>query len=164
MSRRNVERVRELSEAFERGDYAAAIEFFHPVVICEMGADTSVQGQTTWHGREGVWEANRQWLGTWEKFRSGVKEIIDADPHVVVVMWDEGKGRGSGVRVRREESRSSTPSRGSSSATRDFSQPSNRRWTPWGCGNNGRHLLWPRSRSGRAPALLVGVGRVPELL
>jgi ketosteroid isomerase-like protein len=103
MSRENVEVVREMADAFERGDYTAAIEVFDQDVVWEMEGETSIQGQTTWHGREGVWEANRQWLTTWDEYRSGVRELIDADPHVVAIMWDEGRGRGSGVPVRRDE-------------------------------------------------------------
>jgi ketosteroid isomerase-like protein len=103
VSRENVARVREMADAFERGDYAAAIKVFHPDVVWEMGTETSIQGQTAWRGREGVWEANRRWLTTWDEYRSGLKKVIDADPHVVAVMWDEGRGRGSGVLVRRDE-------------------------------------------------------------
>jgi ketosteroid isomerase-like protein len=66
-----------------------------------MTSRTSPKGRV-YHGHEGVRESFRIWLGTWEDYRQERVEIIDAGDQVVVVVREQGRGKGSGLEVVRE--------------------------------------------------------------
>jgi ketosteroid isomerase-like protein len=99
MSQENVEIVRCSGEAFDRGDYQAALDALDPEV--EYDLSHFPEGRV-YHGHEGVRESFRIWLGTWQDYRLERLEIIDADDQVVVVVREVGRGKGSGVEVVRE--------------------------------------------------------------
>jgi hypothetical protein len=70
MSQENVEVVRRHIDAYLSGDYEAALEAYHPEVVCD--ATVRPEGRVYW-GREGVIEAFRVWRGTWGTGRAGSK-------------------------------------------------------------------------------------------
>ena len=98
MSRENVEIVRECCEAFDRGDYAAALEALHPEISYEL---THFPDGQVYRGHAGVREAFRIWLGTWEDYRQEREELIDAGENVVVATREYGRGKGSGLKLDR---------------------------------------------------------------
>jgi ketosteroid isomerase-like protein len=95
VSTENVELVRRLYDAYEAGDFEAAFELIDPAV--EFDGTVRPEGKV-WQGHEGIADALRTWTGTWESWRLDIEEIIDADPHVVALEKQSGRGKGSGLR------------------------------------------------------------------
>ena len=97
MSRENVEIVRKLFAALNRGDRETAIGFAHPEVV--LDATRQVFNPKTYVGKDGL----RQWLAdtddVWEGMQTEQNEFIDAGDRVVVIGRLVGKGKGSGVEV-----------------------------------------------------------------
>jgi ketosteroid isomerase-like protein len=99
MSRQNLEVVRDSFEAFRAGDYVRALEAFDPEV--EYDLRHFPEGEI-YHGRDGVREAFRIWMGAFEDYRQELDELIDAGgDHVVAVVREFGRGKGSGVETQR---------------------------------------------------------------
>ena len=48
-------------------------------------------------GRDAVIKASRHYWGTWEDYWVEAKEVLDADPCVVVILHERGRGKGTGV-------------------------------------------------------------------
>jgi len=94
MSEENVEVVRQMYDAYSRGDNEAALAAFDPEV--EMDASVRPEGGV-YRGRQGIAEALRTWSGTWEDFKIEVEEMIDAGERVLVVEHQTGRGKGSGI-------------------------------------------------------------------
>jgi ketosteroid isomerase-like protein len=99
MSEENVAVVRASFEAFRRGDNESAMEAFDPEI--EYDLRVFPDGKI-YRGHEGVREAFRIWLGTWEDYRIEIEEIIDtAGDEVIVLIREFGRGKGSGIEVER---------------------------------------------------------------
>jgi ketosteroid isomerase-like protein len=98
MSEENVEIVRRCCEAFDRGDYVEALNALHPDISYEL---THFPDGQVYRGHEGVREAFRRWLGTWEDYRQTREEIIDAGESVVVATREFGRGKRSGLHLDR---------------------------------------------------------------
>jgi ketosteroid isomerase-like protein len=99
MSRQNVEIVRECIESFQRGDYATAMEALDPEIEYEL---THFPDGKIYHGHDGVREAFRIWIGTWEDYRQELDELIDAgDNEVIALVREFGRGIGSGIELER---------------------------------------------------------------
>ena len=99
MSRQNVEIVRECIESFQRGDYATALEALDPEIEYEL---THFPDGKIYHGHDGVREAFRIWIGTWEDYRQELDELIDAgDNEVIALVREFGRGIGSGIELER---------------------------------------------------------------
>jgi ketosteroid isomerase-like protein len=98
MSRENVEIVRHCCEAFQRGDYSAALDALDPEISYEL---TFFPDGEVYRGHEGVREAFRRWLGTWEDYQQTLEEIVDAGDNVVVAAREYGRGKGSGLQLDR---------------------------------------------------------------
>ena len=84
--------VRAMLEDYLRGDVDASLAHFHEEVEWrdQFG---------TYQGRQGVAESVTRWAGTWESLEMEITEMIEAGDHVVVMMRQTGRGRGSGVPV-----------------------------------------------------------------
>ena len=94
MSRENVELVRSICSAWERGDYSSA-EWAHPDIEFVI-ADGPTPGR--WQGLAGMAEGWRTWLGTWEDFRQDVQEVREVEDDVVIVLFrGYGRGKATGV-------------------------------------------------------------------
>jgi ketosteroid isomerase-like protein len=99
MSSQNVEAVRRGIEAFNLGDYDAALGFADPQIEWHDAPDMPDAG--THRGRDAVrkrWEAMREAL---EGFYAKPERFFDADDQVVVFLRVGGTGRESGVPVDR---------------------------------------------------------------
>jgi ketosteroid isomerase-like protein len=94
MSQANVEIVREIFSAWERGDFSSTdwadpeIEFTIP------GPDPNVH-----RGIESMGRAWAEWLGVWDEFSVEGRGYRDAGDKVVVEQVFRGKGKSSGVPI-----------------------------------------------------------------
>ena len=48
-------------------------------------------------GRDAVIQGSRHYWGTWDEYRLDAEELIDAGASVVLVVHEQGRGKGSGV-------------------------------------------------------------------
>lgn len=94
MSTENVELVKALYEAQERGNLAAALEAIGPDVVW-----ISSPGAVPRCGLEAFVESLAEWGETWEGYESRVEEYLDAGDRVVVVSRLRARGGHSGVEV-----------------------------------------------------------------
>jgi ketosteroid isomerase-like protein len=99
MSQENVEIVRRSFEAFQRGDYEAAMDAIDPRIEYDL---THFPDGKVYLGHEGIREAFRIWMGTWEDYRQELDELIDAgDDEVIALVRESGRGKGSGIELER---------------------------------------------------------------
>jgi ketosteroid isomerase-like protein len=75
MSRENVEIVRAMYDAFNRGDAAGALDYFDPGVVVD--ASHRVDGRVGREHEELVVILG-EWMGTWDEWREEVEAIRDA--------------------------------------------------------------------------------------
>jgi ketosteroid isomerase-like protein len=96
MSDQNVEVVRRMYEARDRGDAAGALAQFHPEVVVDATArgDAAI-GQ----GREELAAIIAEWTGEFDEWREEVEEMRDLGDSVCVVATQRGRGKKSGVEV-----------------------------------------------------------------
>src|ERR671911_2847699 len=74
MSRENVEVVREMNEAFNRGDYAAALSALASDVEWNAPSGVSI-GEEVYRGHDAVRKGFALWLDAWETYRFEPAEI-----------------------------------------------------------------------------------------
>ena len=96
MSQENVEIVRSIFAAWERGDYSSA-EWAHPEIEF-VAADGPTPG--SWTGLAAMAEAWREALSAFEELRAEADEYraLD-DERVLVLMHFSGRGKTSGLEV-----------------------------------------------------------------
>jgi ketosteroid isomerase-like protein len=98
MSQENVERIREVVAAMNRGDFETALERSHPDV--EWQALDVFPDAETYHGREGLRAFFQTWLDTFRGFRVHLEKCEALDEHrVVAAVRVSGEGTESGVEV-----------------------------------------------------------------
>ena len=96
MSRENVDVVRSIYAAWERGDFSSA-EWAHPDIEYVI-ADGPTPG--SWKGLAGMAESWREVLDAWEGFRPEVDEYRELDDERVLVLFQwSGRGKASGLEV-----------------------------------------------------------------
>jgi uncharacterized protein len=100
MSQENVEIVRAVYDAYERGDFPGAFERFHEDIEWFGPPDVSNSGVV--RGHEGVSASMSTWVGTWDEYQFELRELIDAGDQVLAVGWQRGRGKASGVEVSEE--------------------------------------------------------------
>jgi ketosteroid isomerase-like protein len=72
-------------------------EMLDDEVVWELG-DSRVPGlDRAYVGRDAVIKGSRQYWGTWIDYRVEAVEVLDADPSVVVILRESGRGKGSGA-------------------------------------------------------------------
>jgi ketosteroid isomerase-like protein len=98
MSRENVELVKRCCEAFDRGDYEAALDAFAPDIEYDL---THFPDGKIYRGRDGVREAFRTWMGTWNDYRQERDEPIDGGNEILLPTREYGRGKGSGLALER---------------------------------------------------------------
>jgi ketosteroid isomerase-like protein len=91
VSEANVEVVRRLFDAYNRGDYVAAAECLAPDVVYEVGQELPAQGRDAVRA---MWE---RWDSTWEQMETVPEELVDARDHVIATVYYAARGRGSGI-------------------------------------------------------------------
>jgi ketosteroid isomerase-like protein len=98
MSRENVEIVRRVFEATNRGEARSVLELYHPEVELEAGgALGSLVGGGVYTGRDGIRRFYRAYYEAWEHVDYEIEELIDAGDLVVSVVTNRGRGRASGI-------------------------------------------------------------------
>ena len=97
MSQGNVEIVRSLADALQRGDPAAVLSVLDPDV--EWHDQAAIPGADVHRGRGAVSRHFEQWFDAWEEIEYTTEELVDHGDCVVVVIRRRGKGKGSGVVV-----------------------------------------------------------------
>jgi ketosteroid isomerase-like protein len=92
----NVELVRSIYAAWERGDYSS-VEWADPEI--EYVIDDPLS-PGSWTGLADMAKGWRDWLSAWEDFRAEAHEYRELDENRVVLLTDfTGRGRVSGVEV-----------------------------------------------------------------
>jgi len=99
MSRQNVNTVRRLFEYWERGEWRASAELFHPEFEAIFSAG-AFPDPGTYHGARSTLDAWRRWLDAWEEFSLELEDAIPAgDEKVVVLNRLRGRGKASGIAI-----------------------------------------------------------------
>src|SRR5438874_13492056 len=97
MSRRNMEIVARMYEAYGRGDFESSLACLDPEIEFSQPADEP--GAGTFHGHEGVAQAFAAWTGAWDDYRVEVEELADLGDQVLARTRHHGRGKGSGAEV-----------------------------------------------------------------
>ena len=100
MSQENVEIVRAANEAWLSGDLAAALELFAETLVTTQ-PPTQADARA-YVGHDGLLQALTDWGGQWDEWQIALVRVIDADPYVVSVHQQRGRGRTSGIEVATE--------------------------------------------------------------
>jgi ketosteroid isomerase-like protein len=96
MSQENVELVRSMFAAWERGDFGS-VEWAHPYIEYVI-ADGLSPG--SWSGLAGMAEGERQFLSGWEDYRAVADEYRELDDERVLVLAHvTGRGKFSGLEI-----------------------------------------------------------------
>jgi ketosteroid isomerase-like protein len=96
MSQENVELVRSIFTAWERGDFSSA-EWAHPEIEYVL-VDGPAPG--SWKGLAGMAEAFRGIVGPWDDYRTEADEYLDLDAErVLVLLHLTGRGKASGMQL-----------------------------------------------------------------
>jgi ketosteroid isomerase-like protein len=93
MSQKNVEVVRELWDAYSRGDFDQVLALSDPYVVMVSLEEGAL------YGPDAIRKNYERWREAWEKPETVVEEVIDTGDQVVVIARFHGRGRASGVTV-----------------------------------------------------------------
>ena len=100
MSEENVELVRALTEAWQRGDQEQTFDFVAEDVewdatgVRELIPDIA----GTYHGHDGIRAYWRRWLSAWRDLRFEIQDVLDAGDDVVLLVRNQRQwGRHSGI-------------------------------------------------------------------
>jgi ketosteroid isomerase-like protein len=97
MEARNVDLVRSLYAAWERGDYQGMAEVAHPEIEFVL-ADGPEPGSVTGWTQMEAWL--RRYRSTWEDYRTVLHELRELDDERVLVLFHRsGRGRMSGLEL-----------------------------------------------------------------
>ena len=105
MAAANVELVRSIVAAWERGDYSSAEWADDEIEFVE--ADGPAPGR--WSGLAGVTEATHSLIGAWQNFRVAAEVYRELDDERVLVLTRlGGRGKASGIELGRVNSAGAT--------------------------------------------------------
>src|SRR5687768_15304428 len=97
MSQENAEVVRQMLDAFSRGDTPAMLRLADPsVVFAPLPETPDLQ---SFHGHEGWLQGIAQTTEIWEDFSIELREMRDFDDHVLASLRWWGRGPGSGIQM-----------------------------------------------------------------
>jgi ketosteroid isomerase-like protein len=98
MSRENLETVGKAWDAWLRGDLDSLFAtYFDPDAVYDLTHFREWPDQT-YRGLDGVRRGLTEWLEVWEAWEARVDDVVAApDGRVVVLTWQRGKGRRSGL-------------------------------------------------------------------
>ena len=101
MSRENVEIVRQVFEAVERRDSAAALDLYDADFEWDVSRVPwgDVAGPGIHRGQDALPRVYREWHSAWANYEEKLEELIDAGESVISVMTGRGRGRASGAEV-----------------------------------------------------------------
>jgi ketosteroid isomerase-like protein len=100
MSEENVELIRSVTEAWQRGDQESTLE--HVAEDVEWDAthvsDVIPDIAGIYHGHEGVRTYWRRWLSAWRDLQFEIQDLMDAGDDVVMLVHNQRQwGRHSGI-------------------------------------------------------------------
>jgi ketosteroid isomerase-like protein len=95
MSHENVEVVRRGFEAWDRGEYDAALGYFSPEV--EIDASERILNPATYRGIDGARRFRDEIADTWGEFHVEIEDMLSAGDEIVVLVRSSGRGRASGA-------------------------------------------------------------------
>ena len=95
MSQENVESVRQMSDAFSRGE--TMLDLVDPSVVFTPLPDAP--DFQSFHGHEGLLQGIAQTTDVWDDFSFEVRELRDLDDHVLASIRWWGRGPSSGIQV-----------------------------------------------------------------
>jgi ketosteroid isomerase-like protein len=107
MSQENVDLARRGTQSAE-GFWALLDEY----IVWDLRGYPVPDLQGAYLGRDAVIDASRHYWGTWTNYRVEPEELIDGGSSVVVVLHEQGRGKGSGASVERRWAQVWTFSRG----------------------------------------------------
>jgi ketosteroid isomerase-like protein len=97
MSRENVEVVRLIQEAWNRGDYATALESVHPEIEVQVAGGFTTDG--TYRGLEGLGTFLQEFWGDFEDRHTDFDQFITSGDDVLYAGHHYGRGGLSAVEV-----------------------------------------------------------------
>ena len=100
MSQENVEIVRAMNEAFNRGDFARATESLHR--DAELHPLPDIPDAEPCYGRHECVRGFALWASAWEKQHFEPQEVTEVGDCVLIRARLSGTGRGSGVEAKVE--------------------------------------------------------------
>ena len=98
MSQENVEIVRRMNAAFNRGDLDEAFGFYDPAAVWHSRSDEPDTGD--YHGLDAIRQMAAMWVAMFDQFQFDLEDYLDAGDRVVTSGWLCGRGRESGAEVR----------------------------------------------------------------
>lgn len=102
MAQENVEILSESWDLWVHGDAEGMFERFDPEIVWDL-THFREWPDRTYRGIEGVRRFLREWLEVWDAYEVGIDETVAApDGRVVVLAWQRGKGRHSGLPMEME--------------------------------------------------------------
>ena len=99
MSQENVEIVRRVWEAAERGDGRAVFALYDPAIVWESRYTGPIERGGLYHGHDGVRRFFREWFEAFATYHAQAETFIEAGDRVVVGYRVSGRGKGSGIEV-----------------------------------------------------------------
>jgi ketosteroid isomerase-like protein len=95
MSQENMEIVRSIYAAWERGDFGQSGVFDPGIRVVWLPSPEGEGPETV--GLEGMGRAMKDWMESWEQVTTAAEQLIDAGDQVVVIAEWRGLGKTSGV-------------------------------------------------------------------
>jgi uncharacterized protein len=99
MSEENVEIVRRIWKASERGDTEGVFALYHPDIVWESLYLGPIERGGLYRGHEGVRKFFRDWLESFDYYQAHAETFIEAENNVVVGYRVSGRGKASGAQV-----------------------------------------------------------------
>src|SRR5215207_3038950 len=130
MSRENVEVVRRGNAAFNRGDYEAAAESWHPDVEFRDRAQAADAPETL-KGAQALLSLLSEWRESFDDFRAEISEYIEAGDYVVASRAGRAGARRAMQPSTSRKSTSTSCGRGRSSGRRSPTRTRQRPSKPW---------------------------------
>lgn len=102
MSEANIEIVRQIYDAFERGDFQAALSRIDPECVWDL-TDHSWPGDDQYFGHEGIVQALTEFIGSFDDYKVEAERFIDAGDKVVVISHETARHKGSQAGIDRRQ-------------------------------------------------------------
>jgi ketosteroid isomerase-like protein len=101
MSGENIELVRGVIDAHDRGDFATVFAAYDPEIEwhIERVGPLAPDSEPVYHGHDGVRAFWRVWFAAWERADFEYEEFIDAGDCVITILSQRVRGRASGVEL-----------------------------------------------------------------
>jgi ketosteroid isomerase-like protein len=100
VSQENVEIVRGMYEAFNRGDFEGSTQTLHPAA--ELHQPLAMADSDSYYGRDEFVRGLAVWLSAWEEPRFEPLDADAAGEHVIMHVRVTGRGKTSGIRTEAE--------------------------------------------------------------